>query len=426
MIVRRRRFTSAMSILVVMGAVGFGRFGYTMILPVMQSELVLSNAQVGDLAAANMTGYLLLAVLGGLIAARIGARSVISVSLLLAAVSMALTGLAASYRWALAGRFLTGLGSGGANVPMMGLLAAWYAKDRRGLAAGIAVSGSSIGLLITGLLIPIILRRYGPAGWRVSWHLLALLTATIALAAAVVLRNRPVGGGAGRSPAAERVAREPGRRTVRAEARRRHSAGIARLLRAKHVWRLSGIYVAFGFSYVIYATFFARGLISAGFSDARAGRLWSGIGAASIASGFIWGTVSDRIGRRHALALIYGLQACSFLIFGVSLPGNDAVSVVGYYVSAVLFALTAWSIPAVMSAAAGDLIGAPLASAAFGVITLFFGVGQIAGPAVAGRLAERLGGYGPSFVLAGLVAGAGAVLSILLLPNRLAVAQGDE
>jgi MFS family permease len=341
-------------------------------------------------------------------------------------------------------RFLTGLGSGGANVPIMGLLVAWYEPKRRGLAAGIAVSGSSFGLLTTGLLIPAILGRFGEAGWRVSWYTLAGAAAVIAVAASLLLRNRPSvsrdQGTTGGEVAPDGVSSASRGATARLDvttdrsvtdddtgtdtrksddmrAEESHRRAFGRILRSRQVWRLSAIYVTFGFSYVIYATFFARGLISAGFSEGHAGRLWSGIGAASIASGFIWGVVSDRIGRRYALALIYLLQGASFLVFGLcSLTGSFEG---GYYISAVLFALTAFSIPAVMSAAAGDLIGPRLASAAFGVITLFFGVGQIFGPFVAGRIAESFGGYGPAFVLAAAVAGAGALLSAVLIPTKL-------
>ncbi len=398
---------SALSVLVVMGALGFGRFGYTMILPSMQQGLELSNAQVGDLAAANMTGYLLLSVLGGLLASRFGARGVIWFSLLIVAASMALTGLASTYRWALAGRFLTGVGSGGSNVPIMGLLVAWYSKEKRGFAAGIAVSGSSFGLLVTGITIPLILQRYATEGWRASWIYLAILTGLIAFVSALLLRDAPE----------DSVGRQPGHRQMRSRIAGAGSADFRRLFRSGRLWLLSAIYIAFGFSYVIYATFFARGLISADFTGKAAGELWSAVGAASIASGFIWGIVSDRIGRRFSLALIYLLQASSFLIFGLCLLGESAR--IGFFVSAGLFALTAWSIPAVMSAAAGDLMGPKLASAGFGIITLFFGFGQVFGPFVAGRLAESAGGYGPSFVLAAGVAAAGALLSAVLVPSRL-------
>lgn len=49
---------------------------------------------------------------------------------------------------------LSGLGSGAVNIAIMGLWPAWFAKKKRGLAAGIAVSGSSIGLILTGLFVP--------------------------------------------------------------------------------------------------------------------------------------------------------------------------------------------------------------------------------------------------------------------------------
>ena len=107
----------------------------------------------------------------------------------------------------------------------------------------------------------------------------------------------------------------------------------------------------------------------------------------------------------------------SFLLYGIGLITRRFEA--GYYLSSVLFALTAWSIPAVMSAASGDLMGPRLASAAFGIITLFFGIGQIFGPFVAGRLADATGGYGAAFVLAAGVAALGAVLSAVFIPSSL-------
>ena len=65
----------AVGTLVVFGALGLARFGYTMVLPAMQMALGLSNAQAGGLATANLAGYLLLAVAGGALASRHGPRS---------------------------------------------------------------------------------------------------------------------------------------------------------------------------------------------------------------------------------------------------------------------------------------------------------------------------------------------------------------
>ena len=60
-------------------ALGLARFGYTMVLPAMQSGLGLTNTHAGGLATANLIGYLALSVLGGALAARYGPRVVITV-----------------------------------------------------------------------------------------------------------------------------------------------------------------------------------------------------------------------------------------------------------------------------------------------------------------------------------------------------------
>src|SRR5512135_1051041 len=170
----------AVGTLVVFGALGLARFGYTMVLPAMQSGLGLNNTHAGVLATANLVGYLALSVLGGALAARFGPRIVITVGLTVAAAGMLLTGLANSFAAAALWRVLTGIGSGASNVPVMGLLAAWFVQRRRGLATGIGVTGSSLALIVLGPLVPRVLAAYGENGWRACWFFFA--GATLGLA----------------------------------------------------------------------------------------------------------------------------------------------------------------------------------------------------------------------------------------------------
>ena len=382
---------AAIGAITALGALGFGRHGYTVILTSMKEGLGLSEVQAGDLATGNLVGYLVSSVLCGLLASRFGPRIVISISLFAVAAALLLTGWASSFHGALVARILTGIASGGANVPAMGLVSSWFSSQRRGLATGIAVSGSSFGLLITGLAVPAILLRYGPSGWRVAWFSLAAGALLIAIICAVFARN---------SPAARR-------RSAALKGAEPHP--LLRVLRSGRIWFLAGIYVLFGFSYIIYSTFFVRFLTAeAGFTMSTAGAMWSGIGLVSIASGFLWGVVSDRLGRKYGLAMVFFLQFASFSLFGLwRVPA-------GYWVSAALFALTAWSIPAIMAASAGDVMGARLAPGALGLLTLLFGIGQSAGPFVAGRIAHFSGSYSRAFLLAGAAALAGALLSLTL------------
>ena len=399
---------AVMSVVTVIGALGFARFGYTMILPSMKDGLGLTDSQAGDLATGNMIGYLILAITCGFLASRFGPRIIITIFMLIITGSMLLTGIAPNFPVALLGRTLTGFGSGGTNVPVMGLVPAWFAARRRGFATGMAVSGSSFGMLITGILVPAILNRYGAGGWRFSWFCLAALVFVIAVLGYLLLRNRPA---------------EKGLRPIGAEGEGANPGGAkssalqwSLVYKSASVWHLALIYVLFGFSYIIYATFFARYLIwEAGFTTQAAGVLWSATGALSIISGFIWGSVSDVLGRKYGLAIVYFLQFLCFTIFGLwkAMPG--------YYLSALLFALTAWSIPAIMAAASGDLLGPRLAPAALGFVTFFFGIGQMLGPTLAGPIADLTGSYTLAFVIAGAAALVGAVASLFLRPPKKAL-----
>ena len=146
--------------------------------------------------------------------------------------------------------------------------------------------------------------------------------------------------------------------------------------------------------------------------------LWLLIGLVSGISGFIWGGVSDKWGRRVGLICVFALQGLSFLILGLWQKPP------GVWCSSGLFALTAWSVPALMAALSGDVFGARLAPAALGLMTIVFGVGQALGPWLAGRIADATHSFAPAFMLAGLVALVWGVGGSLLL-RRLEHNHGD-
>ncbi|HEX6303110.1 MAG TPA: MFS transporter [Anaerolineales bacterium] len=388
--------------LVVFGALGLARFGYTVVLPAMQVSLSMDNTQAGVLATANLIGYLALSVLGGALAARFGPRRVIAVGLILAAAGMLLTSMVNAILSAALWRAVTGIGSGASNVPVMALLAAWFSSRRRGLATGIAATGSSIGLIVVGPLVPRILATFVERGWRVSWLLFGGATLVIALLAWLLLRDRP-----------EDVGLEPLGETEKnlRPVDRTGALDWGRVYRAAEVWHLGLVYVAFGFSYIIYLTFFTKFLISeGGYTPARAGGLFMTMGWFSLLCGLVWGAVSDVIGRKRTLTIVYLFHALAFSMFGLWRAP------IGFTISAILFGVTAWSIPAIMAATCGDVLGPRLAPAALGFITLFFGVGQAIGPSVAGAMADASGTFVSAYLLAAFVAVLGAIGSLRLRP----------
>jgi sugar phosphate permease len=392
-----------MGTLVVFGALGLARFGYTVLLPAMQVSLNMDNTQAGMLATANLIGYLALSVIGGAVAARYGPRAAISIGLILAGIGMTFTGMVNSFAPTLVWRTLSGIGSGASNVAVMGLMAAWFTSRRRGLASGIVVSGSSVALIALGPLAPRILDTYGDSGWRVSWYLFGGTTMLLALLAWLLLRNHPD----------EKGLAPLGGRAAETTPPHASAQGIqwGRVYRSAPVWHLGLVYSAFGFAYIIYTTFFTKYLITeAGYTQAAAGSLFMTMGWFSLLCGLIWGTVSDVIGRKRTLVIIYLFHALAFALFAWWLAP------VGLILSAVLFGLTAWSIPAIMAASCGDVLGSRLAPAALGFITLFFGIGQAVGPSVAGAMADAMGSFSPAFLLASGISLLGAVAASRLRP----------
>jgi MFS family permease len=384
----------------VMGALGFGRFAYTPILPSMKEGLSLTYTQMGWIGTGNFVGYLVFSLIGGYLATRIGPRLVISVALVLVAVSLFLTGISDSFEFALVMRTLTGAGSSASNVPIMALASAWFATSRRGMATGILVSGSSIALFLLGPLIPFILQNFPGSGWRVSWYVLGGITLLIALLNYLFLRNRPeekglraFGETAGSPPISSSLS----------------SFSMKSLYTSRPLWHLAGIFFTFGFSYIVYMQYFSAYLVNeAGVGVERAGNYLMLLGILSIFCGPFWGTVSDFIGRKYGLALVFLTQGVCYLVFG--LMKSDA----GYLLSTILFGLTAWSVPSIIAAAVGDTVGPRSTPAALGFTILVMGMGQALAPPIGGRIADLTGSFTSAFLLSAVVAFAGMTASLLL------------
>ena len=386
--------------LVILACLGFGRFAFGMLLPSMTATLALTYSQSGFISTGNFVGYLLAVLLCSPVAARIGSRNLIVAALALISTTMFLVSRASSFAELMVLYTLTGIGSGAANVPTMGLITAWFDRAVRGRAAGFVVIGSGFAIIIVGKLIPLINRAAGTEGWRTSWAVLATCIGAIGLIAWVLLRDRPeqMGlvplGSEGKPP----VPAAAGAVAVREN-----------LYRNPSLYQLGFIYFLFGYTYVIYATFIVTSLVrERGFSESVAGNFWSWVGLLSLFSGPVFGTLSDRIGRKGGLLIVFSLQMLAYILVATDLPD------LFLYLSIGFFGICAWSIPSIMVAAVSEYVGADRALAAFGFITFIFGFGQISGPAVAGVLAERSGSFSSSFWMAAAAALAAIVLTATL------------
>jgi MFS family permease len=387
--------------LTIVAVLGLGRFSLGMLLPSMGSDLDLGYSRMGFIGTGNFIGYLLGVLISSRLVKRFGYRLVISSGIFLVGGSMILVGTAHGFWLVLATFFVTGIGSGLGNVPVMGLVSQWFGSALRGRAAGLMVSGIGLGIMITGVLIPAINNQAANGqGWRINWMVLGTLVLAIGVLCSFLIRNRPGDMGL-------EVVEKKGRGGQHKRCRQIKSAPVSE---RKHTLLYLGcIYFFFGFTYVIYVTFVITTLINEyHFSEAVAGRFWFWFGLLGMFSGPVFGSLSDHIGRAKTLALVYVLQGVGHILLALNpFPGS-------IYISIGLFALCAWSVPSIMAAAVGDYLGPLKAASGFAVVTLFFSIGQITGPALAGILAEQSGSFSTAYIMAGVLTALAALLSLLL------------
>ena len=384
---------------VLFSCIGLGRFSLGMLLPSMGASLELSYSQMGFVSTGNLIGYLAGVVLAGIVANRAGARRTIVLGLLLVGGSMALIAFAATFHEVLFLYIVTGVGSALANVPMMGLVAHWFLKSLRGRAAGTILTGNALAIVFTGFFMPSLNTEFGADGWRIGWLAMGAVSLAVTVIAAILLRNSPAEKGLfplGTENGSSSRGSDPD-----AQSERKSYRGT--------LVHLGFIFALFGATQVVYATFIVTVMVTErGFGEAAAGTFWSVVGAFSIFSGQLFGRLSDKLGRKAGMMIVYVLFTVSFSLAAADLSN-------GYlFISIAVFGLSMWSIPTIMYAAAGDYMGPARAAAAIGFITLFCGAGQVVGPAAAGILADKAGTFHIVFWLCALLSASAVLLTFFL------------
>jgi MFS family permease len=380
--------------LTVFACIGLGRFALGMLLPSMGQGLELSYAEMGFIGTGNFIGYLAAVLVAGHVAQRRGARATVAAGLFLVAGTMILMGQAGGFLAALLLFVATGVGSGFANVPVMGLVSHWFGRGLRGKAAGFMIVGNGLAIMTAGQLVPAINQAGGAEGWRWGWMALGGIALLAAAAVAAIVRDDP--GELGLEPLGGTPAPVAPATGGPVEAAPRGA-----------VAHLGAIYFLFGGTYSIYVTFIVTSLVKEhGYPEDTAGTFWAWVGFLSLFSGPVFGILSDRMGRRAGLIAAFAVQTVAYGLAASKLPGAAVI------LSVSLFGFSSFAVPTIMAAAVGDVLGPARAAKAFGVVTAFFGAGQVVGPAAAGVLAESSGGFASSY---GLAAGGVLAASFLTL-----------
>lgn len=327
-------------------AMGIGRFAFTPLLPMMQEDAGVSVVSGGWLAAANYCGYLL----GALSALwmRIGAVTAIRAGLLAIGLATLAMGLVNHFTAWLGLRALSGMMSAWVLVFVSAQCLERLAPPRRPTLNGLVFAGVGAGIFAAGALSIVLMRAHASSAQ--AWIILGAV-ALVLVAAVWSSFDADTGG----FPRGERPSPEE---------RRRWDGDAVRLILC---------YGAFGFSYIIPATFLPVMAKQALPDPAVFGWCWPIFGAAALVSTLVASRLQESIGNRRLWAVSHLLMA-----LGIALPvfwhGITGTLLAGLFVGGTFMVITMAALREARAVAGAH--AAPLIAA----MTAAFATGQIAGP----------------------------------------------
>ena len=309
-------------------AMGVGRFAFTPILPMM----ALPVAEGGWLASANYVGYLV----GALAAVAMRWAPITAIRTGLAAVAVTTLGMAVAQSfatWALL-RFVAGLASAWVLVYVSALGAKRPEVVFSGVGSGIAAAGlACLGLMVAG------------ASADAAWVMLGV--AAIAALALLWPATASTTGSAPPAPTAWNA----------------------------HAWLLVACYGAFGFGYIVPATFLPAMAKDAIADPALFGLVWPAFGIAAAVSTLGAGAARRRWGDRRVWIASHLVMAAGVgVLLLTSLPPGLALAS-----SAVLVGGT-FMVATMAGMQEARRIGGAGARPLIAAMTSAFAAGQVAGP----------------------------------------------
>ncbi|MDB5552048.1 MAG: major facilitator superfamily 1 [Rhizobium sp.] len=373
---------------------GFGIALFSQIIPDMRQDLGFGYAYVGAVTGLIQLSSVGFALIGTWLVHNIGAARTVVASVTLCGLcllSIPLTG-----NLYLVAILLMLAGGTGAStfVPMIDLASRVVSTEQRGFAMSLISSAPSYGVLANSALVPAFA---GNGHWQMVWYVTGAATVALAIAAHILFGRAGL------------FASATGLETPAS------SAGGSVSLRSTMPW--VALIFALGFvngmmpyPYLTYLSPFLREEL--GYSVGFASWLWATIGAVGIGAGFIVGTISSRLGSRHAMLFCY----LTFLAAGALMVIHPSMEL--SIVAGILFSLGFYPIYGLLPAYVSHRAVPHVAVTIFGICTVLQGIGGTTGNFLGGVIKTSTQSFSGIYLAVALAAAIAVVMTFLLPGDR--------
>lgn len=362
-------------------ALGFTRFAYALLLPAMRTDLHWTFASAGGITTANAIGYVVGCVTAAWLARRFGERGVFVSGMVVSAVALLATAASGDYVFLSTVRAVGGFATAVVFVIGSVLAARVQVPERRQSATmvSIYIAGVGVGIIVSGIAVPMVLDALGPSGWPAGWLVMGALSVIAVWPATVASRLVPT---------------PPGRVGKRAS---------FAFLTPTFVW-----YILYGAGYVSYLTFVVALLEQEGLTGGVIAVFFVVVGLSSaLGTLLVWGGVIARLNAALAPALVT-VVVIAGIIPVLVWPGSVAA-----FVSAVVFGAGFMAGPTAATVTAKRFLPADSLTSGVAALTAAFSIGQAAGPVASGAISDSgLGIVGGLWLSVLLLVGAG--ITVLL------------
>lgn len=374
------------------------RYSYGTLLPEMLSDLRITKAQAGSIYTAYFLAYTAFSPVVGKLADRYNTRLLISLFMGIMGLGTFLMQFADSLWQARAFFGIAGLGCAACWAPVMALSQRWASPKRRGLIFALVDAGSTLGVMVAGTLIPLLVSG---TNWHWGWRLLGIFGLVLAIANYVLIRDRPATSLSAKLP-------EEAGHVIHSSRRIKYR----QLLSDPRFWFIGIAYLLVGVSIQIPFSFLSTYAVQElSITYGTATSFITIIGIAGLAGKLTLGPLSDKVDR------VWIMMLSSFLIMvgctGVAFSRGWLL-----FVMSCVFGVGYGACWALYAACAADFFPKEASGTIIGLWTVYLGIGLIVSPVAAGWTADSSGTLKWSFVIAAAAA-LGTLLALIpLLKER--------